>query len=125
MSFGGGPSQHGMTHNHGIVLLTIRGTLKTTKIEEAREIHNMTAGNTQGVAAARSLGDLSHNVYVPIGDAPGAVSELLFLDLWNNVAGLQTFFSDAQVQAGGARMFATRAPSASMWKQPAGSWIEW
>lgn len=111
MSFTGGPGLPGMTHNHGLVLLTIRGTLKTTKIEEAREIHNMTAGNAQGVAAARSLGDLSHNVYVPLGDAPGAVSELLFLDLWNNVDGLQTFFADAQVQAGGAMMFASREPT--------------
>ncbi len=97
-------------HNQGIVLLAIRGQLSTKVLDEARAIHNETAGAPQGVAAARSLGDLSHNVYVPLADAPEVASELLILDRWNDPDGLQKFFSDPQVQAGGDRIFTSRDP---------------
>ncbi len=99
-----------MSINNDIVQLAIRGTLKTAVLEEARAIHNQTAGNPAGVAAARALGDLSHNVFVPLGDAKDAASELLILDLWNSVEGLGKFFSDPQVQAGGDMIFAKRDP---------------
>lgn len=99
-----------MSLNDGIYLLAIRGTLNQTKLDEARQIHNQTAGNPQGVAAARALGDLSHNVYVPIGDAPDVASELLILDTWTSVEGLGKFFSDPQVQHGGGLIFKTRDP---------------
>ena len=36
-----------------VFLLTIRGALRATTLAEAREAHNMTAGNPDGVAAAR------------------------------------------------------------------------
>src|SRR5262249_17943600 len=68
-----------------IIQLVIRGTLNTPVLDEVRKIHNETAGNPQGVAAARSLGDLSHNVFVPLADA---ATELLILDTWNNLDGL-------------------------------------
>jgi hypothetical protein len=99
-----------MSLNNDIVLLAIRGALKPTTIEEARAVHNQTAGNSQGVAAARALGDLSHNVYVPLQDAPSVASELLILDLWNSVEGLGKFFADPQAQAGGNMIFASRDP---------------
>jgi hypothetical protein len=99
-----------MSLNQDIVLLAIRGALKPTTIEGACAVHNQTAGNPEGVAAARALGDLSHNVYVPLGDAPGAATELLILDLWNSVEGLGRFFSDPQVHAGAGLMFAARDP---------------
>lgn len=99
-----------MSINHDTVLLAIRGTLTTSRLDEARAIHNQTAGNPQGVATARSLGDLSHNVYVPLSDAADVASELLILDLWNDTGGLQKFFSDPHVQAGGSMMFAARDP---------------
>jgi hypothetical protein len=94
--------------NGGIYLLAIRGTLNKTVLDEVRTIHNETAGSPPGVAAARALGDLSHNVYVPLGDAPDAASELLILDSWTSVDGLRTFFSDPQVQAGGGLIFKDR-----------------
>ena len=53
-----------MSMNDGIFLLAIRGTLKPKTLEDARSTHNMTAGNPDGVAAARALGDLSHNAKV-------------------------------------------------------------
>lgn len=91
------------------VLLTVRGTLVPTDRNEARQLHNQTAGSDEGVAAARSLGDLSHNVYTPLPGAPGADGdELLFLDVWKNAEGIGMFFSDAQVQHGASLLFSDR-----------------
>ena len=91
-----------------VFLLTIRGTLKAPSYEEARPIHNATAGNPQGVAACRSLGDLSHNVYTPVNQGPD--KEILILDRWTSVQGLGQFFSDPQVQEGGNAIFESRDP---------------
>lgn len=101
--------------NNGIYLLAIRGTLNQSTLDEVRNIHNETAGNPHGVAAARALGDLSHNVYVPLTDAPTAASELLILDTWTSVEGLGKFFADPQVQAGGGMIFKDRDPV--VWQQ--------
>jgi hypothetical protein len=67
----------------------------------------MTAGNPDGVAMARTLGDLSHNVFVTIGDTKGTAGELLILDLWNNLEGFNQFFANKQVQEGGTMIFAS------------------
>ena len=97
-----------------LYLLTIRGTLLPASLEEARNVHNLTAGNPDGIAAARSLGDVSHMVYVPMPHNGHAKSngagELLIMDLWHSVEGLNTFFADKQVQEGGAMIFSERDP---------------
>ena len=97
-----------------LYLLTIRGTLSPSTLEEARNVHNMTAGNPDGVAAAKSLGDVSHMVYVPMPHnghvkADGA-GEFLIMDLWHSMDGLNTFFADKQVQDGGNMIFSQRDP---------------
>jgi len=97
-----------------VFLLAIRGTLSPKTLEEARKVHNMTAGNPDGVAAAKSLGDVSHMVYVPVqhnghAQANGA-GEFLIMDLWTSIDGLNTFFADKQVQEGGAMIFTERDP---------------
>lgn len=97
-----------------LYLLTIRGTLLPATLEAARKVHNMTAGNPAGVAAAQSLGDVSHMVYIPMQHnghtkMEGA-GELLIMDLWRSPDGLNTFFSDKQVQEGGAMIFSERDP---------------
>ncbi len=89
-------------------LLTVEGEPASADREATRQSHNMAAGSDQGVAAARSFGDLSHAVYVPAG--PDAGNRLLFIDFWNSVDGLMSFFSDKQVQAGGAMLFKDRTP---------------
>src|SRR6516165_7257740 len=86
-------------------LLTVRGKVKTPTIADARDVHNATAGSPDGVAAARALGDLSHNVYTSGGNGAGA-DELLFIDYWNSRTGRGQFFADPQVQAGAAQLFA-------------------
>ena len=93
-----------------LFLLTVEGEPQTADRDQTRQNHNMAAGSDQGVAAARSFGDLSHSVYVPAG--PGANdNRLLFIDYWNSVDGLMTFFSDKDVQAGGHVVFKTREPA--------------
>ena len=97
-----------------VFLLTIRGTLVPNTLEAARNIHNQTAGNPEGVAAAKSLGDVSHMVYVPAihngHDKPKGAGEFLIMDLWTSVDGLNTFFADEHVQEGGAMIFSERDP---------------
>ncbi len=97
-----------------LYLLTIRGTLSPDTLEAARKVHNQTAGNPDGVAAAKSLGDVSHMVYVPMEhdghEKPKGAGEFLIMDLWYSMEGLNTFFADKQVQQGGAMIFSERDP---------------
>jgi len=97
-----------------LFLLTIRGTLSPATLDEARKVHNQTAGNPAGVTAAQSLGDVSHMVFVPMehdghAKTKGA-GEFLIMDLWTSTDGLNTFFADKQVQEGGAMIFSDRDP---------------
>ena len=84
-------------------LFTVRGPMVPATPDEPR-LYNMAAGSDQGVAAARSFGDLSHAVYVPVKPEAGT-NELLILDYWNSPQGLGMFFSDPQVQQGGTMLF--------------------
>jgi hypothetical protein len=97
-----------------LYLLTIRGMLAPSTLEEARKVHNMTAGDPAGVAAAKSLGDVSHMVYIPMPHDGHAKSngagEFLIMDLWHSIEGLNTFFSDHKVQEGGGLIFSERDP---------------
>jgi hypothetical protein len=98
-----------------LYLLTVLGKPNTGAPDAARELHNATAGNPGGVAAAKSLGDLSHNVFLPASDGD---ERLLFLDTWNSPTGVGQFFSDAQVLEGGAALFADR--EAVLWMPASG-----
>lgn len=104
------------------VLLTVRGTYIPDNLEAMRALHNATAGSEQGIAAARSLGDLSHNVYSPSlrSERAGAMKgELLFLDVWDSPKGIMDFFSNPQVQQQGAKLFSKR--DATIWMPTRGS----
>lgn len=91
-------------------LLSIRGVLAPATLEEAREIHNSTAGAPQSVAAAQSLGDLSHMVHVPAGGPGADPGEFLILDVWNSIEGLGQFFANPHVQEQAGQIFASRDP---------------
>jgi hypothetical protein len=98
------------------VLLTVRGRTIPKTVDDARALHNATAGSAPGMEAARALSDLSHCVYVPApaGKLSGAEpGELLFLDQWADPAGLQQFFSAKEVQEQGGKMFS--AKDAAVW----------
>src|SRR4030095_335453 len=103
-----------MTNQLTLYLLTIRGTLSPDTLEAARKIHNQTAGDPAGVAAAPSLGDVSHMVYIPMehdghAKTKGA-GEFLIMDLWYSMEGLNTFFAAPHVQEGGGMIFSQRDP---------------
>jgi hypothetical protein len=88
------------------VTLTVRGVAKLTG-DAMRKMHNETAGSPQGIAAARSLGDLSHKVYAPKG-GDAQPNELLFLDIWIEASGIGKFFSHPDVAAQGAQLFVNK-----------------
>jgi hypothetical protein len=99
------------------VLHTTRGTLNPKTLEEARTLHNsfVTEGPQPGIEIARSLGDISHNLYTPAeglrslsGAKPG---ELLFIDYWADLGGMETFFSNPFAQEAGDRLFSSREES--------------
>lgn len=93
-----------------VFLLTVKGTPRPESTQAARDLHNATAGAAQSIAGARALGDLSHNVFVPAGQLENV---LLFIDTWNNPAGVGQFFSDHQVIDAAGKLFAER--SATLW----------
>src|SRR6267143_2662887 len=93
-----------------VYLLSITGTLAPSTLEAARAIHNQTAGAPTSVAAARSLGDLSHMVYVPLDQPKSGSGEFLILDFWNNIDGLNQFFANPHVQEQAGQIFRSRDP---------------
>src|SRR3984957_12416232 len=109
-----------MSNDSGI-LLTVRGKYIPTSLEACRTLHNDTAGSSQGIAAARGLGDLSHKVYAPM---PGPNSsakdgEVLFIDWWQDPKGLMDFFANENVQMQGAKLFSSR--DATVWMPAKGA----
>ncbi len=108
--------------NEAPVLLTVRGTHRPSTVEEARALHNQTAGSPEGVAAARELGDLSHKVYTPANagkHSSAKPGELLFMDVWTTAGGIQKFFSNEHVNAQGEKLFTGKEPA--VWMSAAGS----
>lgn len=99
-------------------LFTVQGPLAAKDLEGARVAHNMAAGSDQGVAAARSFSDLSHAVYVPVKANGAGAGELLIIDYWSNPAGIGRFFSDPEVQQGGATIYRDR--EATVWERSPG-----
>lgn len=98
-----------MTNDESLILLTVRGKLNAPSLEAGCQRHNETAGSQPGIAAARALGDLSHQVFTPLPGFPGAVDgEVLFIDYWMSAEGIGRFFSDPQVQGMAAQLFAAR-----------------
>lgn len=96
-------------------LLTVMGKVKPKNVNDTRELHNNTAGHPDGVAAAKHLGDLSHMVYMNPDAETNFNGQLLFLDIWNDLEGMNNFFSDEQVQGGANMMFETR--EAMVWSK--------
>jgi hypothetical protein len=97
-----------------LVLHTTRGTLNPKTLDEARTMHNafVMEGPQPGIEIARSLGDLSHNVYTP-AEGVGSLSdakpgELLFIDYWADPNGMEKFFSNRFAQEAGDRLYLSR-----------------
>jgi hypothetical protein len=102
------------------VLLTVRGTMAAATLDAGRQAHNQTAGSDQGVAAARSFGDLSHAVFVPTDPTEKGAGELLIIDYWNSVDGLRQFFASEAVQQGGTMLFDKDGRESVVWQPTTG-----
>lgn len=103
------------------IFLTVRGKYLSKDLEACRVIHNETAGSPPGIAAARALGDLSHNVFAPL-DSPASTAkagEVLFIDWWQHPKGLMEFFANENVQMQGTRLFSSR--DATVWMPAVGA----
>jgi hypothetical protein len=83
-------------------LVTTRGKMAFPNAEACRPVHNQTAGHPQSAEFARSMSDLSHNVFVPL---MGDQNELLFLDIWYDPTSRKAFFANPQVEQGGKAIF--------------------
>src|SRR5258708_176232 len=101
----------------GLVLHTTRGILNPQTLDSARQLHNafVTQGPQPGIEIARSLGDLSHNLYSP-ADGAGDLSdakpgELLFVDFWAEPDGMETFFAHPSAQKAADQLYASREES--------------
>lgn len=99
-----------MSKDLSLYLLSIRGTLASSTLEAARKLHNDTAGHPANVAAAQSLGDISHMVHIPTHKAENGAGEFLILDIWNNMDGLNKFFANPTVQEQAGQIFKQRDP---------------
>ncbi len=99
-----------MNQDLSLFLLAIRGTLAPSTLEAARKVHNSTAGAPENIAAVRSLGDLSHMVYVPVESAKTGAGEFLIMDVWSSPDGINTFFSNPTVQEQAGQIFTKRDP---------------
>src|SRR6185436_1434455 len=99
-------------------LFTVHGPLAAATLEGGRTAHNLAAGSDQGIAAARSFGDLSHAVYVPVDAPKSGAGDLFIVDYWNSPEGIGRFFSDPQVQRGGTTVFKDR--EAVIWQSSPG-----
>ena len=75
------------------------------------------------VNEARKLGLLSHDLYVRV-TPPGqpASTEILGVETWYDGEGMEKWYSQGEEAMAG---IFTGVPDATVWKQPAGSWIEW
>ncbi len=97
-----------------LILHTTRGTLNPKTLKEAQAMHNafVMEGPQPGIAIARSLGDLSHNLYTPVeglGNLSAASpGELLFIDYWADPGGMETFFANPFAQGAGDHLYSER-----------------
>lgn len=101
----------------GLIRGTVRSREKTRSAWDAYAAASM--------AAARKLGQISHEIYYRL-TPPGAPEslEVLGVETWFDADGMGTFYADQTHMAPLADLF-TGEPDASDWKHPAGSWVEW
>jgi hypothetical protein len=92
------------------ILHLTRGTA-AVELGKAQDVHNefVGSGPQPGIEIARSLGDISHAILVGAEDT--TARDLLFVDLWIDASGMETFFSNPFAQEAGDRLFSSREES--------------
>jgi hypothetical protein len=100
-----------------LLLHTTRGPMEPSTLDGARALHNAFVGEgpQPGIEIARSLGDVSHQVYRAADGASGVsdaeAGELLFVDFWTAAEGMEAFFANPFAGEAGDRLYSARAES--------------
>ena len=83
------------------------------------------AADIGGQQDARRRGLLSHQIFIKLA-APGDAQplELLGVDVWNDLAGMNEHYGDAKHMGALGKAFSA-APQTSRWEQAPGQWSEW
>jgi quinol monooxygenase YgiN len=80
-------------------VVSVRGDFKGTTLNANQAAHNQVAGG--GESAANSLGDYGHLAFLDMTDS----TNFQAIDEWDNLAGMNTFLSDPNVQAAFGSLF--------------------
>jgi hypothetical protein len=77
----------------------------------------------KGVNTARRLGLLSREYFVAADPSKRDSNEILGLDVWTDLDGMNEFYSTHEDPA--VFQLYTGKPDTSIWKRPDGQWVEW
>lgn len=87
----------------------VRGGLFTEDVDEAKAYHDPLASG--GEAAAKMLGDFSHDALLGTTLLGTQGNKFLGLDRWDNVEGMQAFYSDPDFGAAFGMLFDEEGPT--------------
>jgi hypothetical protein len=96
----------------------IRGTPKSADAMRS----TVESALVKGVNTGRRLGLLSREYFV-VADSSKGSKEVLGMDVWTDLDGMIEFYSKHQDPAV-FQLYTTEADT-SIWKRPAGHWVEW
>jgi hypothetical protein len=99
----------------------VRGPISSP--DEAVDVFR--TADVRGQQDARRRGLLSHQIFIKLA-APGDAQplELLGVDVWNDLAGMNEHYGDAKHMSALGKAF-SGAPQPSRWEQAPGQWSEW
>jgi hypothetical protein len=83
------------------------------------------ADSSAKINASRQHGMLGHTLWVPVPMGPGQTTavEVLGVDYWADVDGMNTWYEQASYDH--LSPVFTGAPETSAWKSAGSEWIEW
>lgn len=97
----------------------IRGAVKS--IEDAKK--TIESSMLKGINTARRMGLLSREYFVQADPSKGNPKEILGMDVWTDMEGMNEFYSKNEDPA--VFQLYSGKPDTSVWKRPAGQWVEW
>jgi hypothetical protein len=97
----------------------IRGTVKS--MDDAKR--TIEASVLKGMNTARLLGQLSREYFVPADPSKRDSQEILGMDVWTDLKGMNEFYSANEDPA--VFQIYRGKPATSVWSRPEGQWVEW
>jgi hypothetical protein len=106
----------------GTWIVLVRGALATTDMAAAKKSHDAIAKG--GETAAKAAGDTAHDVLLGTKMLGTTENQFLGLDQWNNLTGMQKFYSDPTFAKEFAKLFSGTPPTPETFvMQP--TWHSW